>query len=43
MDRSGQNLEFIHAWRIAAGMTDVDDDQIVAANVMVDKERLARG
>ena len=31
-------LEFIDAWCIAATMPDMDNDQIITANVVVDKE-----
>jgi len=34
-------LEIVHAWHVAAAMPDVDDDQLIAANVVVDQERIA--
>ncbi len=40
-DDKEENLEITRARRIAAAMPDMGDDQIVTANVVVDKERIA--
>jgi hypothetical protein len=42
--RGGQQkiLEFIHAWRITAAMPNMDNDQLITANVVVDEESITR-
>jgi hypothetical protein len=40
--RQQKILEFIHAWRITAAMPNMDNDQLITANVVVDEESITR-